>query len=201
VRLAARRRLRRLRILLATRPLAYWSLAVLVAAGTGLIVQRVTAAAAEARHQWGDSVPTVVALRPLAIGDRLDATNVAVRAIPVGVRPDTALDAVPTDGRLVAAPVARNEIVTAARLGRGGRSALASLLPDRTSGVAVPSPDGAVPLLPGDTVEVVAPDLVVTDALVVHVDAGAAVVAVPDAQAPAVARAVTDGQVSLVLRT
>jgi Flp pilus assembly protein CpaB len=201
VRLAFRPRpLRRLRILLATRPLAYWSLAVLVALGTGLVVQRVTADAAEARRQWGDSLPTVVATRPLAVGDRVDATNVEVRAIPTGVRPDTALDAIPTDGAVVAAPVARNEVVTAARLGRGGRSALASLLPDGTRGVAVPATDGAVPLQPGDAVDVVTPELVVTGALVVRVDPGVVVVAMADAEAPAVARAAAESQVSLVLR-
>jgi Flp pilus assembly protein CpaB len=201
VRLAFRPRpLRRLRIVLATRPLAYWSLAVLVALGTGLVVQRVTVNAAEARRQWGDSLPTVVATRPLAVGDRLDPTNVEVRAIPIGVRPDTALDAVSTDGAIAAASVARNEIVTAARLGRAGRSALASLLPAGTRGVAVPAPDGAVPLQPGDAVDVVAPDLVVGDALVARVDPGAVVVAVAEAEAPALARAVAEGQVSLVLR-
>ena len=190
MRLPARRRrpLHRLRILLATRPLAYWSLAVLIAGGTGLIVQRVSASAAEARRRWGVSVPTLVAIRPLAVGDALDATNVEVRAIPVGVRPDTALDALPAAGRLVAAPVARNEIVTAARLGRSDRSALAGLLPT-----------GTLPVRAGDRVDVVAAQLVVADATVVQTSDGAAVVAVAEADAPAVARAVADGQVSLVL--
>jgi Flp pilus assembly protein CpaB len=200
MRLAARLRpLRRARILLATRPLAYWSLALLVAGGTGLIVQRVSASAAEARRRWGDSVPTVVALRPLAVGDTLDATNVEVRAIPVGVRPDTALDVIPTDGRLVAASVARNEIVTAARLGRGDRSALAGLLPAGTRGVAIPASPGAMPVAPGDRVDVVAAELVVPGATVVKIGDEAVVVAVAGADAPAVARAVADGQVSLVL--
>jgi Flp pilus assembly protein CpaB len=200
MRLASRLRpARRLRVLLATRPLAYWSLVALVAAGTGLVVQRVTTAAAEARRQWGESVPTLVATRPLAVGDVLDATNVEVRAVPVGLRPDTALSAVPPGGRVVAAPLSRGEVVTTARLARGDRSGVAALLPDGTRGVAVPSPDGAVPLQRGDTVDVVGPDLVVAGARVVQVGDGAAVVAVDDADAPAVARAVADGQVSLVL--
>jgi Flp pilus assembly protein CpaB len=201
MRLLARRRrpIHRLRILLAIRPLAYWSLAVLVAGGTGLIVHRVSASAAEARRRWGESVPTLVAIRPLAVGDALDATNVEVRAIPVGVRPDTALDALPVAGRLVTAPVARNEIVTAARLGRGDRSALAGLLPPGTRGVAIPAPPGAVPVRTGDRVDVVAAQLVVPNATVVQTSESAVVVAVAEADAPAVARAVADGQVSLVL--
>ena len=200
MRLPARLRpLRRARILLATRPLAYWSLALVVAGGTGLIVQRVSASAAEARRRWGDSVPTVVALRPLSVGDTLDATNVEVRAIPVGVRPDTALDALPTDGRLVAAPVARNEIVTAARVGRSDRSALAGLLPAGTRGVAIPTSPGALPVSPGDQVDVVAAQLVAAAATVVKIGDEAVVVAVAEADAPAVVRAVSDGQVSLVL--
>ncbi|HEY1281560.1 MAG TPA: SAF domain-containing protein [Acidimicrobiales bacterium] len=199
MRLPARRPIHRLRLRLATRPLAYWTLAAVVAGGTGLIVQRVSASAAEARRQWGESVPTLVALRPLAVGDTLDATNVEVRAIPVGVRPETALDALPAPGRLVAAPVARNEIVTAARLGRADRSSLAGLLPAGTRGIAVPVPPGAVPLHAGDGVDVVGADLVVSSATVVHASDGAVVVAVAEADAPAVARAVADGQVSLVL--
>ena len=193
------RPLRRFRIVLATRPLAYWTLAALVAAGTGLVVQRVTAAAADARRQWGESRPTLVALRPLAVGDALDPTDVEVRAIPVGVRPDTALDAIPADGRLVAAPVARNEIVTAARLGAGGRSGLAGLLPVGTRGVAVPTAPGAVPVQPGDRVDVIGPERVVTGATVVRTADGAVVVAVDEVDAPVVARAVGDGQVTLVL--
>jgi Flp pilus assembly protein CpaB len=200
MRLASRLRpARRLRILLATRPLAYWSLVALVAAGTGLVVQRVTAAAAEARRQWGDAVPTLVATRPLAIGDVLDSTNAEVRAVPRGVRPDSALSSVPPGDRVVAAPLSRGEVITAARLGRADRSGVAALLPEGTRGVAVPSPDGAVPLQRGDTVDVVGADLVVAGATVVQVGDGAAVVAVDDADAPAVARAVADGQVSLVL--
>jgi Flp pilus assembly protein CpaB len=200
MRLASRLRpFRRLRILLATRPLAYWSLVAVVAAGTGLVVERVTTAAADARRQWGESRPTLVATRALAVGDALDAATAEVRAIPVGVRPDTALDALPPGAGVVAAPIARGEVVTAARLGRGDRSALAALLPDGTRGVAVPVPEGAVPLAAGDSVDVVAPDRVVTASRVVRVGAGAAVVAVPTSDAAAVARAVNDGQVSLVL--
>ncbi len=200
MRLASRLRpLRRLRILLATRPLAYWSLVALVAAGSGVVVQRVTTAAAEARRQWGEAQPTLVATRALAVGDALDATSAEVRAVPVGVRPDTALDALPPGGGVVTAPLARGEIVTAARLGRGGRSGLAALLPDGSRGVAVPISDGAVPLQAGDVVDVVGPDLLVGGTRVVRVAGDAAVVAVPGTDAAPVARAVADGQVTLVL--
>src|SRR5262249_47226146 len=158
-------------------------LVAVVAAGTGLVVQRVTTAAAEARRQWGESWPTLVATRALAVGDSLDPTTAEVRALPVGVRPDTALDALPAGGSVGGAPIARGEIVTAARLGRGDRAALAALLPHGTRGVAIPTPDGAVPVATGDSVDVVAPALVVMGCRVVRVAGGAAVVAVPAADA------------------
>jgi Flp pilus assembly protein CpaB len=95
--------------------------------------------------------------------------------------------------------VARNEIVTAARLGRSDRSALTGLLPAGARGVAIPTSPGALPVAPGDRVDVVAAQLVVPAATVVKVGDEAVVVAVAEADALAVARAVTDGQVSLVL--
>jgi hypothetical protein len=57
-----------------------------------------------------------------------------------------------------------------------------------------------VPVRPGDRVDVVGPQLDVPGATVVQMSDGAVVVvAVAEADAPSVARAVTDGQVSLIL--
>jgi Flp pilus assembly protein CpaB len=190
---------RRLRILLATRPLAYWSLALLVSGGTGVVVQRTTKAAAEARRQWGEGQPALVATRSIAVGEPVDATDTEVRTVPVALRPDTALTAVPVAGVPAAAPLSRGEIVTASRVGRGGRSDVAALLPDGTRGVSVPVTGDALPLRPGDVVDVVAPDAVVSGALVVRVGDGVAVVAVPVSDAAGIARAVADGPVPLML--
>jgi Flp pilus assembly protein CpaB len=195
----ASRLARRLRILLATRPLAYWSLTALVAVATGAAIHAITAAAVDARHQWGDTRPALVATRTIAAGEVLDATAVDVRPIPLALVPDGALGALPAPGTPAAAPIGRGEIVSASRIGRGGRSEVAALLPEGTRGVGVPVTEGVVPLRAGDVVDVVAADLVVPAAAVVRVGDGDAVVAVPAGDAPAVARAVAAGQVTLVL--
>jgi Flp pilus assembly protein CpaB len=189
----------RLRLFLATRPIVYWSLTLALAAGTATVVQRATADAAEARHRWGDTQPTLVATRPVAVGETLGPANAAIRDVPVALRPDGALGALPDPpAPAIAAPLSVGEVVTAARLGRAGRSPMAGLLPDGTSGVAVPAPDG-LPLQPGDVVDVIDASGTAHDATVVGVDDGTAVVAVPQADAPAVARAAHDGDAVLVL--
>lgn len=190
----------RLRHLLATRPIVYWSLTLALAAGTAVIVQRLTTDAAEARQRWGDTRPTLVVTHPVAAGERLSEANAAVRELPLALRPDGALEAMPAaPAPAVATALATGEIVTAARLGRAGRSELAGLLPDATRGVAVVVPDGLA-LVPGDVVDVVAATGVVAHAAtVVRVAEQVAVLAVSEAQAPIVARATTDGDAVVVL--
>jgi Flp pilus assembly protein CpaB len=189
---------RRLRVLLATRPLAYWSLTLVVATATGLVIARTARAADTARHAWGDMASVVVASRPLAAGDPVDASDAVVRLVPMALVPDGALTELPP-GTPAAAPIGRGEILTAARVGRGGRSPTAALLPDGTRGVAVPLPAAALPLAVGDTVDVVTADRVVAGALVILVGDSRAVVAVTPGDATIVARAVDDGQAAIVL--
>jgi Flp pilus assembly protein CpaB len=187
----------RLRRVLATRPIVYWSLTLAVAAGTATIVQRATADAAETRHRWGDTRPTLVATRPIGTGEQLGTTNTAVRDVPLVLRPDGALDALPDGPGRVTTALAAGEVVTAARLDRTGRSEVASLLPDGARGVAIAVPEG-LPLEPGDLVDVIGPaGVVARGAAVVRVVDQTAVVAVRAAEAVAVAVAGSDAVVVL----
>ncbi len=192
---------RRLRLLLATRPLVYWGLAIALAATTATVVERATADAANARRRWGDTRPALIATRPVALGETLGPANAAVRDMPVALLPAGALAALPSaPAPAVAAPLAAGEVVTAARLGRAGRSVTAGLLPAHTTGVAVARPHG-LPLEPGDTVDVIgAAGAVGRDAVVVRRDEETVVLAVADTEAPAVARAAADGDAVVVLR-
>jgi Flp pilus assembly protein CpaB len=190
---------RRLRIVLATRPLAYWSLTVAVAVIAGAVVERAVASAADARRRWGEAAPALVATRALAAGTPLDASDSEVRSIPLALVPAGALATRPANGVPLAAPVSAGEIITAARVGRGGRSATASLLPDGRRGVAVPRPDG-LPLRVGDDVDVAgAGGLLTAGAVVLDVSDSAAVIAVVAADAPAVAHAAAAGDAVPVL--
>jgi Flp pilus assembly protein CpaB len=188
----------RLRRVLATRPIVYWSLTLAVAAGTATIVQRATADAAETRHRWGDTRPTLVTIRAIRTGETLGPTNAVVRDVPLALRPDSALDALPDEpGRAVTVPLAAGEVLTAARLGRGGRSEVAGLLPEGTRGIALAVPEG-LPLQPGDAVDLIGPTgVVASGATVVRVAEQTAVVAVSAADAVAVAAAGIDAVVVL----
>ena len=147
---------RRLRLLLATCPLVYWGLTIALAAGTAAVVQRATADAAAARQRWGDTEPTLVATRTIAIGETLGPANAAVRDLPAALGPTAPSTPFPIRRHraVVAAPLAAGEVVTIARLGRADRSPTAGLLPAHTSGVAVARPAG-LPLEPGDIVDVI----------------------------------------------
>ena len=111
----------------------------------------------------------------------------------------------------MATTVHEGEVVLDARLAPAGSSPLAAALPAGTRGVAVPVDAAALPVEPGDVVDVLAtfdPDLaeggdpsvaVARDAVVVHADEDAVVVAVTPGQAPRVAFAVATGAVALAV--
>ena len=183
---------RRVRWLFARRPLAYWAATLAVAVGTAVIVEQTTTGATEARRRWGTTGPALVATRPIALGEPIDGSDAEVRAVPLALRPDTTVGAVPADRLLAAGPISAGEIITTARVRR-------SLVPDGARGVAVAVPDG-LPLHPGDTVDVVgAAGVAARAAVVLQAGDRRAVLAVVEADAPAVARADADRSAVVVL--
>jgi Flp pilus assembly protein CpaB len=192
--LPTRASLRRTRLRLAARPLAYWVVTVVLAVVLATVVGRATTTAARAQRQWGATTRVLVAQRDLLPGDVLDASDASLRALPVGLVADGVLTRLPAHA-VVAAPIARGEPIHPMRLGRAAASDVAALLPARTRGVALAVPPG-LPLRAGDAVDVVATltgTVVATDATVVHVGDGSAVVAVPVEALGPVAAAVADG--------
>lgn len=202
-----RRWRRRLRVVLATRPLAYWSLTALVAAGVGATVYGVAASAEATRAQFGTMVPALVAARAIEPGEALGSANTRVRELPAAAVASGTLSSLPA-GAVASAAIAEGEPIGALRVGRGGDGPVAALLPDGTRGIAVPTDEAGLPLRTGDRVDVVAAiaagtggeaRTVASGALVVHVGAKAVVVAVSVAEAPPVAQALADGAVVLAL--
>jgi hypothetical protein len=190
---------RRLRLVLATRPLAYWSLTLALAGLAGAVVERAVASAADARHRWGATRPALITTRPVPAGELLDPSNSVLRSIPLVLWPDGALASFPDPPVPAAAALTRGEIVTAALVGRGGRSPTAALLPDGSRGVAVARPDGLA-LRVGDHVDVAgASGVLATGARVIDVTDSTAVIAVDAGDAPAVARAAAAGDAVPVL--
>ena len=183
-----------------------------LALATGLTVISLVGAAGRARDQWGRSRPVVVATRDLEPGEVVDADAVEVRDLPEGVVTAAALADTP-EGAVVRQPILAGEPVAAERLAPHGLTGAAALMAPGERAVAVPlGPSGAPPLAIGDLVDVltVVPAGVdpgredpafplVERASVVDVTDQAVSVAVPEADAPRVAWALSNGAVVLAL--
>lgn len=189
-------------------PVAYWVATAVLALATILVVTGVVGRAEARSARFGDLVPAAVARTDLAAGTRLTVEDVEVRRLPADLVPDGALTEIP-EGAVLADAVRRGEVLPGSRLAPAGASPLVAQLPPGTRALAVPAGPGALPLEPGDAVDVLAtldpsatgggePTVTVArDALVVDVGAGAVSLAVTEAQAPRVAYAVTAGAVTL----
>ncbi len=201
---------RPLRTVIARRSLPFWVLTLVAAVVTGLTVTRAVERA-DAAADRAERRPVLVVAAPVPPGGRLDEANTtpAQRAraeLPYGAVSDLPVGAIAIDA------LVPGEVVVASRLAPAGLSPAAALLPAGTRGVAVPAGTTAMPLAVGDRVDVVAmlpfdlagPEgaaaVVATAAAVVQADDESVVVAVPEADVPALARALAEGSVQLVLR-
>jgi pilus assembly protein CpaB len=194
------------------RPVVRRAAVAVLAIATALTVLAVVNAAGAARDRWGQSRPVVVATRDLAPGEVVDPSAVETRDLPEGVLTDGALAATP-EGAVVRQPILAGEPVAERRLAPNGLTGAAALVPPGERAVAVPlGPAGAPPVVVGDLVDVVAvlpagldagtepPAFpLVERAAVVDVTDQAVSVAVPEADAPRVAWALSNGSVVLAL--
>jgi Flp pilus assembly protein CpaB len=177
---------------------------------TAAVVTRAVGRAEADAARFGDLRPVAVARATLPVGATVGPDDTEVRSLPASLLPPGAVAAVP-EGAVVTAVVHEGEVVVARRLAPAGRSPLAAALPPGTRAVAVPVDAAALPVEPGDVVDVLAtfdPDLadggdptvaVAREALVVDVAPEVVVVAVTPAQAPRVAFAVAAGAVALAV--
>ena len=192
------------------RPSAYWAAALALALVTALVVARAVGRAEAGAARLGGLRPAVVVTRTLPAGAAVAPGDAEVRRLPAALLPRGAVEGVP-EGARVSATVHEGEVLLAARLAPVGASPLAAALPAGTRGVAVPLSPGALPVQPGDVVDVLAtldPDLaegadptvaVARGAVVVDVGEEGVVVAVTPGQAPRVAFAVAAGAVALAV--
>jgi Flp pilus assembly protein CpaB len=192
------------------RPSAYWLVAGALALMTALVILRAVGRAEAGAARLGGLRPVAVARVTLPVGATVGPGDTEVRRLPAALVPPGAVDTMP-EGSLVAATVHEGEVVLDARLAPAGTSPLAAALPAGTRGVAVPVDAAALPVESGDVVDVLAtfdPGLaegadptvaVAREAVVVHADEDAVVVAVTPGQAPRVAFAVATGAVALAV--
>lgn len=200
----------RLRPQLGHRLALFWFAAVALAAASGVTVAHFLAQAQAGAQRWGALRPTLVATADLPRGAVLGPGDVEIHQRPAAHLPAGALDS-PVEGQTVAHAIHRGEVVLADRLAPEGLSPTAAALPPGRLGIAVPTGPAALPLEPGDVVEV----LVTVDpgaagageptfpvargAEVVGVGEESVTLAVGAEEAPRVAFALTTGVVTLVL--
>jgi len=187
----------------------WWSLVMALALAAGALARGAWAGADRARAAWGDAVPVVVARRDLAPGTPLAPGTVGLDTWPRALVPPGALTSLPGPEAVAVLPIAAGEAVVEARAGPLPAGPV-SRLPPGTVGVAVPMDApaaAALGLVPGTPVEVLTtdpvsgqPTLPAGGARVVAVAEGTVVVAVPEADAPAVAAAAAAGGATVVLR-
>jgi pilus assembly protein CpaB len=196
--------LRRIRLFVARRPLVHWLLIGLLAATTAMVVLDRLDALDSARARWGATRLVVVATHDLPPGHTLRPGDTRTERWPRALLTDDAVTLLrqPT---VVAAPIAAGEPLAGRRLGRADAGPVAALLPQGTRGVTIPVGDVAVPVRPGDRVDVVATSpgadgsVVAAGAPVISVTDGAVVAAVSVSQVGAVAGAMANGTVVLTI--
>jgi hypothetical protein len=181
--LAVGRHTARLRRLLARHPTLRWIAIIVTCGGFAFSIWSHRDDVAEAREAWGSASPVWVADTDVAPGEPLVARTLDV---PDAVAPADATRADPS-GAAARQHIGRGEIITTIDIA-GGSGALV-LVPDGWLAVAVAErvPSGAQV---GERVLVVADGSIIADeGLVVALDEGATIVAVPAASGPLVALA------------
>lgn len=124
----------RVRLTLARRPWAYWSIVAALAAVPALGVHGHLVRLDEARRSWDETRPVLVATTALGPGDPILAHAVE---LPAALLPEGALEALPTDARL-RQRVADGEVLT--ELDIADRRGPASLADAGTVVVALADP-------------------------------------------------------------
>jgi len=187
--------LARVRHVLARRPWLYWLAVSALAIACGLVAARAVAAVEDERQAWGSPRTVVVAAHDLAPGDALDGATLKL-AVPLPLVPPDALAATP------AGAVARQRVAAGEMLVGHDIAATAgpqALIPPGWQAVAVAEPV-ATGAGVGDRVVAAGGGIVLAPSgVVVAVLAEGVLVAVPSADAPAVAQAATTGELTLLL--
>ncbi len=193
----------------ARRPAPWWLATAALAALTGAVANGLVTRADDDRRQWGEVRRAVVVTGAVARGDEIGPNDVVERELPRALVPVDALAVAPV-GRLAIVDLFPGEVVLADRVAPDGLRGVAALLPPGSRALAVPAGPGTPPLEQGDMVDVLVtidpggdreePTFpVVEAAAVVAVDDTGATIAVPSADAPRVAFALTAGRVTLAL--
>ncbi len=212
-----RRSLRPVRPRLTRRAVLWYLAAVALTIATAVVADSALRRAAATEAALGSTHPVAVVVRPVAAGQEVGEGDVTVERWPVALVPEGARADAPV-GEVALTGLWPGEAVLDGRLAGSGEGGVAALLEPGQRAVPVPVVVPGLPLQVGDRVDLVAggapgagpmgdlpstsgvPDLLATDAAVVHVDDEAVVVAVSPTAAAEVAAALTAGPIVAALR-
>lgn len=196
----------RRRFRLTRSPFAFWLVAALLALVTASVVSGAIGRAESMAARYGPLTPVVVAARPVERGAALAGADLTVREVPAGFLPEGVFRTVDeVRGRAPVVPLLAGEPVLRGRLAPDGLSGVAALLPPGRRAMAVPTGGASPPLRKGDAVDVLAtfdgaPAVAVAaDATVLDVGTESATISVTPDEARAVAYALSQGGVTVVI--
>lgn len=160
-------------------------------------------AATRDRAAWGDTASVLVARRDVAPGRTMTDADIERVTRPVAMIPADAADR--AIGRTATSSIAAGEIVVERRLADDGIDGADALIPRGALAFAVPVDRGSPSFTLGDRVDVFAPSnsktptatRVARGAVVTTIAQTSLTIAVDPTQAPALARALLDGDVVL----
>lgn len=189
-------------------PVAYWSAVAVLAAVTGLFVARLVDEAQAQRARYGAARRVAVVTRPLDVGHRLIAADVAVHVVPRAFVPVGAFDAPDAVvGRTVVVRLFPGEAVLESHLAPAGLRGLAAHLAPGRRAVAVPAGAATPVVRVGDQVDVLATleghetVAIAEAATVIDAAENAVTVAVDTDEASRVADAASRGALTLAVRS
>lgn len=212
-----RRSLRPVRPRLTRRALLWYAAAVALTIGTAVVADSALRRAAATEAALGTTRSVAVVASAVAAGEEVGEGEVRVERWPAALVPEGAASRPPV-GEVALVDLWPGEPVLARRVGGSGAGGVAALLGPGERAVPVPIVVPGLPLEVGDRVDLLAggaagggptgdlptssslPDLLATDAAILHVGEEAVVVAVSPTAAAEVAAALTAGPVVVALR-
>lgn len=186
--------------------IVFWTITALLAVVSGRLVGRAVTSTGASR--WGPVRRIAVVTTHISPGDPLLASDVELREIPQSFAPQKpVLTLAEATGRTVRRELAPGAPIDGEELVPSLVSALAARTGPRRRTMIVATTDSALRLAPGDRVDVLASldgsgvtEVVVPNAEVLARTDRAVTVAVPTADAPVLAQALTSRSVTLALR-
>ena len=175
----------RIRIVFARHPFAYWACVATFSLWVAISVNSALAGAQHQRESWGHSEAVLVATKPVEPGELLTSA-VALRDIPIALKPPAALGALPS-GATARQRIEVGEVLVGLDIGHGDGPL--AMLPDNWLALVVESDNSPMFSIGDSAVVLAGGQIIAADAIVIEVTDRGVVVGVPSDSAGPVADA------------